>query len=111
MTRDYVPKVLATALMASRPESFGLDDVDRFEPLRYDTFVVSQRIDVAQIASLCGRTSAEVKELNPALRSGVVPKTPDGFQLRLPEGTGPRFALNYAAWRGGRDGTPRRTSI
>jgi membrane-bound lytic murein transglycosylase D len=98
ITRDYVPKVLATALIATRPESFGLHDVDRSEPLRFDTAVVEQRIDVATIADLCGRSRAEVAELNPQLRTGVVPKMPAGYQIRLPAGTGERFQVQYAAW-------------
>ena len=57
-TREYVPKVLATALVASRPEWFGLESVDRDEPLRYDTYVVSHRLEVGTIASLCGRPRA-----------------------------------------------------
>ncbi len=102
ITRDYVPKVLATALIAARPEEFGLAGVERYEPLRYDTYVVSQRLEVQTIASLCGSSPEQVVELNPALRKGVVPSTPAGFQIRLPEGTGERFAANYAVWRGGR---------
>jgi membrane-bound lytic murein transglycosylase D len=100
-TSQYVPKVLATALIASRPERYGLTDVDRSEPLRYDTVVVSQRVDVATIATLCGSSKTTVAELNPSLRTGVVPSIPSGFQVRLPEGTGERFRVEYAEWRSG----------
>lgn len=104
ITREYVPNVLATALIATRPERFGLTDVDRHEPLRYDTYVVSHRLEVATIASLCGSSRAEVAALNPSLKSGVVPRLPSGYQIRLPEGTGQLFAINYAVWGSGRGG-------
>jgi peptidoglycan lytic transglycosylase D len=95
-TRTYVSNVLATTLVASQPERYGLANIGHYEPLRYDTFVVSHRLEVATIASLCERSSTEVAALNPALRSGVAPV---GFQVRLPKGTKDRFAANYAAWR------------
>jgi membrane-bound lytic murein transglycosylase D len=99
ITRQYVPKALATALIASRPEHFGLHDVDRSEPLRYETVVVKQRIDVAKIADFCGSSKAAVAELNPQLRTGVVPRMPAGYRVRIPEGTGQRFEVQYASWQ------------
>jgi hypothetical protein len=36
-----------------------------------------------------------ISELNPSLRSGVVPRTRGSFEIRLPEGTRERFAANY----------------
>jgi len=113
-TRQYVPKVLATALIASRPERFGLSDVGRSEPLRYDTVVVSQRVDVATIATLCGSSKTTVADLNPSLKAGVVPSMPSGYQVRLPEGTRERFQVQYAEWRSGqgaRESVPQRSSI
>ena len=105
-TRDYVPKVLATALIASKPEDYGISDVDHDVPLRYDTALVSQRLDVGTIATLCGSTKEEVAELNPSLRRGVVPATEAGFQVRLPQGTGKQFEVSYAAFRSGRPTGP-----
>jgi peptidoglycan lytic transglycosylase D len=99
VTTQYVPKVLATALIASRPERYGLTEVDRSDPLRYDKAVVSQRLDVATIATLCGSSRADVAELNPSLKVGVVPQTPTGYEVRLPEGSGELFQERYAAWR------------
>ena len=108
-TRAYVPKVLATALIASRPGDFGLADVDHETPLRYDTALVLQRLDIGTIATLCGSTREAVAELNPSLRRGVVPAVDEGYPVRLPHGTGKRFELGYAAWRNGQvqgPGTP-----
>jgi len=105
-TRDYVPKVLATALIASQPADYGIADVDHETPLRYDTAVVSQRLDIGTIATLCGSTKEEVAELNPSLRRGVVPATEDGYPVRLPQGTGKQFEVSYAAWRSGRPAGP-----
>lgn len=105
-TRDYVPKVLATALIASKPEEFGLVDLDRDAPLRYDTYVVSHRLDLGTVASFCGSTREEVEELNPSLRKGVVPQLAEGFPVRLPKGKAREFAVRYAAWSSGRGEGP-----
>ncbi|HZR80664.1 MAG TPA: lytic transglycosylase domain-containing protein [Candidatus Binatia bacterium] len=109
-TRAYVPKVLATALIASRPENYGLTDIDRSEPLRYDTVVVRKRLDVATIATLCGSSRAVVADLNPSLRTGVVPSMPQGYPIRLPQGTSERFRVQYAAWQRD-DGVAARSAI
>lgn len=94
-TRKYVPKVLAVAAIASEPERFGIRDITPLEPLSYETFEVAEPLDVKTIASLSGASSSSIMELNPSLRRGVVPKTPGGFAIRLPEGTKQRFAQNY----------------
>lgn len=110
-TRNYVPNVLATALIASRPETFGLVDLDRDAPLRYDTYVVSHRVDVGTIARLCGSSREEVAELNPSLRKGVVPLLADGFPVRLPQGKAREFAVRYTAWSSGRESADFRSEI
>lgn len=94
-TRSYVPKVLLVAAMASRPETFGLDDVRPLEPLSYEKFEVAEALDVKTIASLSGASRRTIEELNPSLRSGMVPRTAAGFEIRLPAGTRDRFAAGY----------------
>jgi membrane-bound lytic murein transglycosylase D len=96
-TRRYVPEALSTLTIASQPEQFGLDDIERYEPLRYETFLVSRRLDLRTVASLCGSSSESIAELNPSLRRGIVPGMKSGFALRLPEGSAERFATNYEA--------------
>lgn len=99
-TRKYVPKVLAVAAIASEPERFGISDVTPLEPLSYETFEVAEPLDVETIASLSGVSAKDIRELNPALRRGSIPKTPGGFTLRLPPGTKERFAEKYRARAG-----------
>ena len=93
-TRTYVPKVLAVAAIANKPESFGIDGIEPLQPLSYETFSVNQAMKVDTIASLSSCSSDTITELNPALKRGV---TPNGsFELRLPHGSKQRFAKNYS---------------
>jgi membrane-bound lytic murein transglycosylase D len=92
-TRKYVPKVLAVAAIASEPERFGIAEVEPLRPLSYETFAITEPMDVETIASLSGCSRAAIAELNPALRRGVVPE--GGTELRLPDGARARFAANY----------------
>jgi hypothetical protein len=96
-TRRYVPEALATMAIASKPEQFGLGDIERYEPLRYETFLVQKRLDIRTVASLCSSTTDQIAELNPSLKRGVVPGKGSGFQLRIPEGSREQFAANYSA--------------
>jgi len=99
-TRKYVPKVLAVAAIASEPERFGIAGIEPLRPLSYETFAITEPMDVETIASLSGCSRAAIAELNPALRRGVVPK--GGTELRLPEGAKARFAANYGSRRDAR---------
>jgi membrane-bound lytic murein transglycosylase D len=96
-TRRYVPEALATMAIASQPEHFGLADIERYEPLRYETFLVQRRLDLRTAASLCSSTTDQIAELNPSLRRGVVPRIASGFELRIPAGSKKQFAANYSA--------------
>jgi len=96
-TRRYVPEALATMTIASQPQQFGLSDIERYEPLRYETFLVQRRLDLRTVASLCSSTTDQIAELNPSLRRGVVPRMASGFELHIPAGSKKQFAANYAA--------------
>lgn len=95
-TRNYVPKLIAAALIAKQPEHFGFFDIPESEPLAYDIVQVPDATSLDVIARAAGVTVEEVSELNPQILRGV---TPPGqrYSLRVPPGTGHRFATQYAS--------------
>jgi len=85
-TKDYVPKLIAAAMIAKQPERYGFA-VPMGGPLPLDSVVVRDATGLDVIARLAGITAADVRELNRSyLRELPPPKR--ASVVRLPEGTG-----------------------
>ncbi|MFQ5667628.1 MAG: LysM peptidoglycan-binding domain-containing protein [Candidatus Binatia bacterium] len=92
-TRDFVPRFLAALEIAEAPQAYGFDVPDP-QPWRYETMRIMRPLSLARVARLSGTSIRTIKELNPALRRGVVPRR--GYAVRLPEGTKTTFRVAYA---------------
>ncbi len=93
-TKDYVPKLIAAALIAKEPARYGFT-VTPAEPLAYDSIVVPTMTGLDVIARLADTTVAAVRELNPQfLRLATPPAT--ASVVRLPPGRGPMTVAAYA---------------
>jgi len=93
-TRNYVPKLIAAALIAKQPERYGLTVVAA-PALSYDLGHVPDATSLEVIAEAAGVDVAEVRALNPQLIRGVTPPG-ESYYVRLPPRSGDRFAANYA---------------
>ncbi|HEY7504037.1 MAG TPA: LysM peptidoglycan-binding domain-containing protein [Gemmatimonadales bacterium] len=93
-TKDYVPKLIAAALIAKEPARYGFT-VTPAEPLVYDSIVVPTMTGLDVIARLADTTVAAVRELNPQfLRLATPPAT--ASVVRLPPGRGSMTVAAYA---------------
>jgi membrane-bound lytic murein transglycosylase D len=94
-TQDYVPKLIAAALIAKQPARFGFPAIPA-APFAYDSLVVDESTGLDVIAKLSDTTLATVRELNPQyLRLATPPRSRN--VIRLPTGTGQQVAERYAA--------------
>jgi len=94
-TRNYIPKFIAAALIASMPEKYGFGDIAYEPPIEYDEVTIERPMRLEQIAKLARTTVKVIKELNPALLRNITPPNKDGFSLRLPARSGNAFAQAY----------------
>ncbi len=94
-TRNYVPKLVAAAILARYPDRFGFGDVAAEAPLSFDVVSVPDATDLAIIAEAAGADEVEVERLNPQFVRRV---TPPGrkVEVRVPAGRGADFAVAYA---------------
>ena len=94
-TRDYVPKLIAAALMAKEPERYGFTGLEVWTPLAYDSTIVGFAVGLDVLARLAGTTRDAMEELNPRFHRGVTP--PDRrVWVRLPVGTADSVAARLA---------------
>ncbi len=85
-TRDYVPKLIAAAMIAKDPAAYGFKDLTYDKPLEDDTVVLHRQIDLHVAARLAHTTYDVIKQLNPELLRWATPPVPD-YTLNIPAGT------------------------
>lgn len=95
-TKDYVPKLLAAAIIAKEPAKYGFADVAYLPPIEFDTVVIPSRTDLDLVARLLNVPVGTIKDLNPELRQGCTPPDSPDYQLKLPKGTGTQFLDLFA---------------
>jgi len=83
-TRNYVPNILATILIANSPNQYGFGHVRPAAPLRYDRIRVPASTNLALLAQASDTTVQYLRYLNPHLRSNVTP--PEAYVVNIPAG-------------------------
>ena len=89
-TRNYVPKLLAAATLAQRPEHYGFRTPNPDEVIATKTMPIARPLALSKIAEVCGLDSSLLWQLNPTLKQGITPPEHlygKAFKLRLPEVT------------------------
>jgi membrane-bound lytic murein transglycosylase D len=95
-TRDYVPKLIAAALIAKEPLRYGFDSIPYLRPLVYDEVTVPDQTGLDVIARLADTTARAIMELNPHYMRGATPPGRSAI-VRVPRGLGTEVAMRYAA--------------
>ncbi len=93
-TREYVPQLIAAALVAKAPARYGL--TINAQPLFvYDSVRVGPATPLAAIARASGVAEAQIQELNPQILRGVTPPR-DSLSVRIPVGAADSFPSAFA---------------
>lgn len=95
-TKEYVPKLLAAAIIAKEPARYGFSDIAYLPAIEFETVKIPSRTDLELVAKLSGTTYETIRELNPDLRHWCTPPNYPDYELKLPKGTKQQFELEYA---------------
>lgn len=90
-TKNYVPKIMALAIMGKNLKSFGFNQVDFKVPLSFDEIIVSSGTDLIKISKELNIEIEQLRKLNPELKRWFTPLDLDSYTLRLPLGKGSEF--------------------
>jgi membrane-bound lytic murein transglycosylase D len=93
-TREYVPQLIAAALVAKEPARYGMK-LDPQPPFVYDSVRVGPSTPLAAIAHAAGTTVPAILELNPQVLRGITPPK-DSFIVRLPASAADSFDAAFA---------------
>jgi membrane-bound lytic murein transglycosylase D len=89
-TRDYVPLMVAAALVGKEPERYGMERVERWMPEPTETVAVPGGVTLDSIGRAVGLPEREIRALNPELVRGVTPPGAS-YEIRVPTGQAVRF--------------------
>jgi membrane-bound lytic murein transglycosylase D len=100
-TTLYVPKIIATAIVAHNLAAFGLEDVALDAVEDPDKVMVPPGTPLALVAQAAGCTLKEVQGDNPELRALRTPPVEDGdaYAVGVPHGRGAQAAQGLARLR------------
>lgn len=85
-TRDYVPMILAAAIIARNPAQYGFE-VPAALPFATDVVTVKGPVDLRRVAEWAGVPADDIRTLNPELRRWTTPIRSRDYQLRVPMGS------------------------
>lgn len=83
-TRNYVPNILATILIANNPQQYGFGQVRPAPQLMYDQIRVPASVNLSLVAQASDTTVEYLRYLNPELRTNMTP--PEPYIIRVPAG-------------------------
>lgn len=94
-TKDYVPKLIAAALIAKQPEKYGFEVPEGIPAFQYDSLTVPDATGLDVIARLSDTSLRAIRNLNPQY---IRLATPPGERslVRVPVGAGTRIKSRYA---------------
>jgi len=95
-TKEYVPRLLAAAIIAKDPARYGFADVAYLPPIEFDTVTIPTRTDLEVAARLCDVPYETIRDLNPELRRWSTPPGYPSYQLKIPKGKKAAFEAAYA---------------
>jgi len=85
-TRNYVPKIMALAIIGKNLKAFGFDDIEFQGPIDYTEVDVPANTDLVALAQEMQINSEEIYSLNPELRRWHTPPYMETYRLKIPVG-------------------------
>ncbi len=86
-TKRYVPKLIATLLIAKEPEKYGFTNIKYQEPLVYDSISVGPNLTLEAVALISNSSVKKIKSLNPELRQSRTPENLARYKVNIPAGS------------------------
>ncbi len=90
-TKNYVPGIIAAAIMAKNPDQYRLTDLHPMPAVVYDTVQTETAVDLRLIADVTDVAVGEIVALNPSLLRSTTPRDMT-FDLHIPMGTKELYA-------------------
>jgi membrane-bound lytic murein transglycosylase D len=94
-TKNYVPAMIAAAIMAKNPKQYGLENMTPEPAVLYDTVSTTYAMDLRLVADVTDSTTGNIVALNPSLLRLSTPRDLS-FDLHIPKGAKENFQKRLA---------------
>jgi len=85
-TKNYVPKIMALAIIGKNLDVFGFKDIQFEKALDYEEIFVKGNTDLYDVADVLDLDFEELKRYNPEVVRWQIPHYVDTYPLRVPVG-------------------------
>lgn len=85
-TKNYVPKIMALAIIGKNLEVFGFNEIKFEQALDYEEIMVKGNADLYEVAEVLELDFEEVKRYNPEITRWQIPPYLENYALRVPVG-------------------------
>lgn len=86
-TINYVPKIIAATLIAKAPALYGFKDLEYKSPFKFEEMMVPGGTDLTNLAQYIGVKEQYLRELNPELLKGFIPREVKQHKIKIPVGS------------------------
>ncbi|MBA3005279.1 MAG: LysM peptidoglycan-binding domain-containing protein [Desulfocapsa sp.] len=86
-TKRYVPKLIASIIIAKNPEQYGFTDIQPEEPYSYDTLEVGPGLTLDAIAMISNCDRKTIDRLNQELSTDKTPLNQSSYPIKIPVGS------------------------
>ncbi len=84
-TRNYVPKIIAAAMISQNPEKYGFTNIEYETALEWDLVNVQPGVALRAIADVMQMPYADFKIYNPELFREITPPNADSWPVKVPK--------------------------
>ncbi len=95
-TDNYVPKIIAAAILGKYRDRYGFTDIQYQEALEYSTVTISGNIGVDVLAKCAGLSTKEFQAYNPHILQHALPPTPSKQTINVPKKKSKTFLAELA---------------
>lgn len=85
-TKNYVPKIMALAIIGKNLKTFGFEDIEFHEPLDFGEITLPPNTDLMKVAKAISVDFEEIQRLNPEILRWFTPPNVESYKLRVPVG-------------------------
>ncbi len=85
-TAHYIPKLMAAIMIAKAPALYGFNHLKVSVPYQYEIFYLPGGCNLKTLSQHIASSYQQMRSLNPALLTHVIPSFLDNFSVRIPKG-------------------------
>ena len=96
-TDNYIPKIVAAAIIGKYRDRYGFADVKYQEPLQYTHVTIDGNVAVDILAKCANISTNEFLAYNPEIVQSALPPTPSKLTIKVPANTHDSFMVALAS--------------